>query len=161
MRRSKVLICLVLPVLLAAACSDDYSGDGDRDVDGDPVETTEPADDDAGGEEAILDLEQTDVQVAVGDTVVVELEENASVGDDWELETEPDGAVLELVAESFDSDDPEADGAGGTVRFEFEAVGDGGTELTFANCYRCTSDGEPSEEPPEPAEVTFSVEVTA
>jgi predicted secreted protein len=156
MRRTTALLATSL--LLLAACGDDYGGEGDRDVDGDPVETTEATG--TPGDAAVLTLEQTDVQVAVGDTVVIELDENPSVGDQWEVREDPDEAVLEFVEEAFAASDPEADGSGGVLQFVYEAVGDGGTQLTLFNCYRC-SDGEPSEEPPEPAEVTFSIEVTA
>jgi predicted secreted protein len=156
MRRPKVLILLALLTLFAAACGDDGYGGGGDDA-SDTTDTTEGPDD---GETAVLDLDQRDVQVAVGDTVVVELEENGSIGDDWEFREEPDEGVLRFDGDDYESDDPEAAGSGGTVRFSFEAVGDGGTQFTLYNCYRC-SDGEPSETPPEPAEVEFSVEVTA
>jgi predicted secreted protein len=156
MRRSKVPICLLLLLLLAGACGDDdltdYGGDGDRDVNGDPVAEE--------GETTTLDAEETEAQVAVGDTVVVELEENPSVGDQWQLREEPDGDVLDLEDESIEIED-DCDGCGGTKQFTFTAVGEGETTFVLFNCYRCSSEGEPSEEPPPPAEIEFTVEVAS
>jgi predicted secreted protein len=162
MRRTTVPL-LALLLMGAAACSDDDGGDGDREYGGEPVETTAPAghDEPFGDGAAILTLQQTDVQVTVGDDVVVQLDQNQSVGDNWEIQDQPDDVILRFVEETNAVDDPEADGGGGTVQFIFQAVGDGHAELTVHNCFRCDTDGNSTEEPPEPAEVEFSVEVTA
>jgi predicted secreted protein len=151
MRRSLVPILLVL-LLLAAACGDDSGGDDPEDQ----PDTTEAADEPA----AVLTAEERDVQVEVGDTVLLELEENQSVGDLWEIAEEPDAAVLELVDDSYEIDDPETDGGGGTARFVFEAVGDGGTTFVMHNCFRCDAEGNSSEDSGDP-DLEFSVEVTA
>jgi len=150
MRRSKVLISLVFLLLLAGACGDDSGGGGGT--------TTEPTD---GGETVELDAGATEAEVAVGDTVEVDIEENASVGDDWRFAEDPDDDVLELVDERFELEGEEGcAGCGGTVTFVFEAVGEGEAAFTLANCFRCTSEGEPSETPPEPAELEFTVVVS-
>ena len=147
----------MLALLLAGACGDDsltdHSGDGDRDVNGDPVEDD--------GETVELGLDAQEAEVAVGDMVVVTLDENQSVGDLWQVAEEPDEAVLRFVEESVEVAQPDNDGGGGTKTFAYEAVGEGETSFVVANCYRCDSEGDSSETPPEPAEVEFTVEVTA
>ena len=153
MRRPKVPILLAALTLSLVACGDDYGGD--------PVETTVADDDVDVDEAAVLDLDQRDVQVDVGDTVVIQLDENASVGDDWQRTQEPDTAVLRFVEESTEATGGDCDGCGGVRHFVYEAVGDGGTTIAAHNCYRCDTEGNSSEEPPEPADVEFSVEVTA
>ena len=159
MRRSKVLILLALLLVAAGACGDDDGGgSGSSSGSG---SGTEPADDDDEGEATTLDIEETEAEVAVGDTVVIELAANPSVGDDWQLQEEPDGDVLELVDEEVGGIPEDCDGCGGTKTFTFEAVGEGVADLVVFNCYRCTSEGEPSETPPEPAEVEFTVEVSS
>ncbi len=149
MRRPKVLILLVL-LLAVVACGDDYGGGGDRDVNGD----------DLPGQTHELTVDESEADARVGDTVVIRIDENASVGDDWHVTVEPEAEVLEPAGEDFESEG-DCDGCGGTKVLSYDVVGEGEATVVLANCYRCTSDGEPSETPPEPAEVEFSVEVTA
>src|SRR5690348_4990628 len=101
MRRPKVLILLAL-LLPLAACGDDYSGDGDRDVNGDEE-----------GETVTLTVDEPDAEARVGDTVELRIDENASVGDDWQVTTEPSSDVLEPDGDDFESEG-DCDGCGGT-----------------------------------------------
>jgi hypothetical protein len=148
MRRPKVPILLALLVPLAA-CGDDYSGNGDRDYGGDPV-----------GETVTLTVDETEAEVSVGDHVVIELDENASIGDDWQVVAESDDAVLDLVDETTESEG-DCDGCGATLRRTYTAVAAGETTLELHNCYRCDTDGNSTEEPPEPGDLTFTVEVSS
>jgi predicted secreted protein len=151
MRRS-LLPALLAVLLVVAGCGDDSKGDDPREEPDTTVATDDPA--------AVLTAEERDVQVEVGDTVLLELDENQSVGDLWEFAEEPDAAVLELVDDSYEIDDPGTDGGGGTARFVFEAVGDGGTTFVMHNCFRCDDEGNSSEDSGD-ADLEFSVEVTA
>jgi predicted secreted protein len=144
MRRPKVLFLLALPVLLAA-CSDDYSGGGGTDYGGDRE-----------GETVTLTVDEPEAEVRVGDTVELRLDENASVGDDWQVTSEPSADVLELTDEDVESEG-DCDGCGGTKVLTYEVVGEGATSIELHNCYRCDTDGNSTEEPPAPADLAFSV----
>ena len=145
MRRPKVLILFALLPVLLAACSDDYSGDGDRDVNGDDRSQT-----------VTLTADEPEADVRVGDTVEIQLEENASVGDDWQVTSEPSDAVLELVDDDIEVED-DCDGCGGTRTLTYDVVGQGATSIELHNCFRCDADGNSTEEPPAPADLAFSV----
>ncbi len=150
MRRNPRIL-LVVVLLLAAACGDDTDDDDDQ------------SSTDEGTEVVVeLGLDEPEAEAVVGDAVVVTLDENQSVGDLWQLAEEPDDAVLSLISdEAIGPEEEDCDGCGGTREIRFAAVGEGETSFVVANCFRCNSEGEPSEAPPEPAEVEFSVEVTS
>jgi hypothetical protein len=155
MRRTTPLALLALVPLLLAGCSDDYSGGGGRDYGGDPVTTTTRGDEPA----AVLTAEDTETQLEVGETVLVELIENQSVGDLWLLAEEPDDSVLEVVSDEAVGPEDDCDGCAGTRQIELEAVGEGETSFVVANCFRCDAERDSIETPPEPAEVEFTIEV--
>jgi predicted secreted protein len=83
-------------------------------------------------------VETGDVTVQKGETLAVELGGvNASIGDSWYLVSSGDRAVLGEPERKYDSDCPkDAAGCGGTLSYEFKAVGVGQTELVFRYCYR-------------------------
>lgn len=141
MRRPKVLISLALLLPLLAACGDDEEGGDSGD---DRSETV------------TLTVDEPEADVRVGDTVEIELEENVSVGDDWQVTREPSEEVLELTDEAFESEG-DCDGCGGTKVLEYEVVGEGATSIELENCFRCDSEGNSTEDPPDPANVAFSV----
>jgi predicted secreted protein len=89
-------------------------------------------------------------EAEVGDELVIELAENPSVGDAWQVTTPPDGSVARLVGDTYEADeaDPEMTGVGGTRSFTLEAIGSGETVLVVHNCYRCDAAGNT---PPEDA----------
>jgi predicted secreted protein len=76
------------------------------------------------------------IQAEPGQEIVVALDANSSVGYTWDLTTDPDEAVVRFVDETFEEDNPGAAGGGGMVRFRFEAVGPGTTELVISRDYR-------------------------
>jgi len=147
MRRSKVPILLAVLLVGAAACGDDYSGDGDRDVNGDDRSET-----------VTLTEDEPAAEASVGDTVEVRIDENASVGDDWRVTTEPSEDVLEPDGEDFESEG-DCDGCGGTKVLTYEVVGEGATSIELHNCFRCDTEGDSTEEPPAPGDLAFSVNV--
>jgi predicted secreted protein len=166
MRRNLPLsLLLAVLALFTMACGDDADDDtgstaSDRGSEAD--EGDEDDDDELDLEDAPrLSLDEREVEVTEGGAVILGMDENQSVGDLWQFAEEPDGSVLELVEEDFEIEDPDTDGGGGTAYFVFEAVGDGETTFVMENCFRCNTDGESTETPPEPAEVEFRVEVTS
>ncbi|MBV6507348.1 MAG: hypothetical protein JJLCMIEE_00392 [Acidimicrobiales bacterium] len=101
-----------------------------------------PAPADNGDEPKSYGLSDDEIVVGNGDEFLIEIRENPSVGDAWQLIEDPDRAVVEFVDEEFVSDDPEATGAGGETTFTFRATGSGSTTLEMGNCYRCADDQE-------------------
>jgi predicted secreted protein len=129
MRRTPLLLAPVL--LLAGACGDD-------DVSIDDLEDEDRTAD------VVLDPSTTRAEVDVGDVVRIEVPENASVGDDWDISDPPSLQVVQVVGETYEPDDPEATGSGGTRIFALGAMGQGETEVTLRNCYRCDASGRPA-----------------
>ncbi len=76
------------------------------------------------------------VTLEPGQELVIEVFENASIGWQWDVTTDPDDAVLRFVDEAYEADSPDTAGSGGTDRFRFEAVGPGSTELVLSRDYR-------------------------
>jgi len=102
------------------------------------------------------------VTVEKGQTLVVRLGAvNASIGDSWYLIETGDRAVLGEGDRNFDSDcRGDAVGCGGTLTYEFEAVGTGQTRLVFQYCYRSgpkDCDPGPGRGPAEPRTITVTV----
>jgi inhibitor of cysteine peptidase len=74
--------------------------------------------------------------VRLGDRLQVSLDANPSTGYGWSL-VELDGAVLKLVGEPEFHPASAALGAGGTVTYQFEAIGAGQTalKLTYSRSF--------------------------
>lgn len=70
------------------------------------------------------------VEVAVGEQIVVRLDGNATTGYLWEV-TAVDSAVLAPAGDPDYQSESDADGAGGTYTFRFDAVGPGETEVVL------------------------------
>ena len=70
------------------------------------------------------------VEVAVGEQIVVRLDGNATTGYTWEV-TAVDPAVLAPAGDPDYQSESDADGAGGTYTFRFDAVGPGETEVVL------------------------------
>jgi predicted secreted protein len=101
-------------------------------------------------------------EVEVGDELVIEVAENPSVGDAWEVTTPPDGSVARLVGDTYEADeaDPEMTGVGGTRSFTLEAVGAGETVVVVHNCYRCDTAGNtPPEDAQEAKDSTYRIRI--
>jgi len=103
-----------------------------------------------------------EVTVEKGQTLVVDLGAvNSSIGDSWYLIETGDRAVLGEGDRNFDSDcKGGAVGCGGTLTYEFEAVGAGQTRLVFKYCYRSgptDCDPGPGRGPAEPRTITVTV----
>jgi predicted secreted protein len=97
--------------------------------------------------EILLDPEDsgTTVRLMPGDVVAIPLVMNSGVGFEWELREPPDGAVLRLLSNEIEVDDPEAAGSGGVQTWRFEAVGEGTTQLRLERRYRGEDDPEGQE----------------
>lgn len=132
----RALVALTLSGAAVAGCSDD--------------DTT------------VLTPDEDTAEVSVGGEVVIEVPENPSVGDNWQVDTAPDSAVARIVDDEFESDDPSGtrDGAGGVQRFTVEAIGEGETTIVLHNCYRCDADGNtPPDEEEFAVDETFVISV--
>ena len=70
------------------------------------------------------------VEVAVGEQIVLNLEGNATTGYTWAV-TAVDPAVLAPAGDPDYQSESDADGAGGTYTFRFDAVGPGETEVVL------------------------------
>lgn len=91
------------------------------------------------------------VEVAAGESFVLALAENPSVGHDWTLiDPEPDRAVVRPDGDGFASED-DAPGSGGTRLLRFDAVGPGETRITLTRLFR--GEYEPD------TDIVFDVEV--
>jgi len=90
----------------------------------------------------VVGLNDRVAEVTDGTLLVVELEQNSSIGDDWQVWGAPDDDVVRLVGATFEADSPEAVGSGGTLRLALLAVGRGEAQLTLHNCYRCDAQGQ-------------------
>jgi hypothetical protein len=53
----------------------------------------------------------------------------------------------------------DCDGCGGTKVLTYEVVGQGATSIELHNCYRCDTEANITEDPPDPADLAFSVNV--
>lgn len=71
-----------------------------------------------------------------GEEFAVLVETNASIGWEWQITAMPAPEVVTFVDRSYEADDPEATGSGGTDAFRFLAVGAGETTLTLTRTYR-------------------------
>ena len=80
------------------------------------------------------------IDLEVGQTLEVSLEENPSTGFAWNVTEEPDAAVIAPVEDDFDISDPYSDGAGGTRSLLFEAVAPGETEMLLDYYFQTESD---------------------
>ena len=80
------------------------------------------------------------VEAVPDQEIRVLLQENASVGFEWDLVEGPDPEVAELVDEGYDADDPDSDGSGGTTTFTLRALAEGDTTLRFTREYRGEED---------------------
>lgn len=97
----------------------------------------------------VLSADDSEVTVEVGERFRIDVRANASIGNQWRVERQPDPTVAQLVAEDYDHDarSGDADGAGGTRSYELEAVAAGSTVIELYDCYQCTSQDEYSSEP--------------
>ncbi len=75
--------------------------------------------------------ESTSVVLDKGDDLTVNLTGNPTTGYLWEVFS-LDGSVLQQVGDSVFRQDQPLMGAGGTVSFQFKAVGSGSTTVVFA-----------------------------
>ena len=96
---------------------------------------------------------------SVGEEIVVPLQVNLGMGDDYEIRAPTDEEVLQFVGVTHLSDDPQADGAWSDAEFRFRAVGAGTTEVVLYNCYRGCIDGVASE-PDRGGEVRVEVTIS-
>ncbi|GAA3876315.1 hypothetical protein GCM10022227_37560 [Streptomyces sedi] len=88
-------------------------------------------------EEARFDDPAEPVEVEAGESFVLALRENPSVGHAWTLiDPEPDDSVVRADGDDFETDEPDQVGSGGTRLLRFEAVAPGATTITLTRLYR-------------------------
>jgi len=89
-----------------------------------------------------IGVDTSTVEVQQGQTLSVDLGKvNASIGDSWYVVESGDRAILGEPDRKYDSDcRGDEVGCGGTLSYEFEAVGAGETEVVFQYCYRSRLD---------------------
>ena len=80
------------------------------------------------------------VELEVGQTLEVSLEENPTTGFAWNLTEPPDPAVIAPTDDDFEGSDPYSEGAGGTRTLLYEAVGAGQTEMLLEYYFQTESD---------------------
>ena len=82
-------------------------------------------------------IDDTRIQVGPGESFTIAVGDNASVGDDWSLSTEPDARVVTADGDHYVADsDEDVAGGGGTRYFVFTAKENGTTTVELRNCYR-------------------------
>jgi inhibitor of cysteine peptidase len=95
-----------------------------------------------GGADVTVDEEDSggSVELEVGQTLEVSLEENPTTGFAWNLTEAPDPAVIAPMDDDFEGDDPDSEGAGGTRTLLYEAVGQGETAMLLEYYFQTESE---------------------
>ena len=123
--------------------------------------------DDSEGGSTVITPDEPWAEVSVGDDVIIEVDENGSVGDNWIVTEPPDQEVVEFVSDEHvqdevvteDSETPLV-GVGGVHRFTYAATGEGSTSLVIHNCFRCDAEGNtPAEDAQFATDETFEITV--
>jgi inhibitor of cysteine peptidase len=84
------------------------------------------------------------VRVEPGERFSLSVPSNASAGDDWSVQRQPDPRVAVASGEEYISDGPaDAAGAGGTRYFIFTARERGETTIVLFNCFQQRCTGQP------------------
>lgn len=77
------------------------------------------------------------IAIKKGERFSVVVDENASVGDMWQLKQPPPEAVAKAEQDDYVSDSPSGTvGGGGKRYFVFTANGSGESSITLYNCFR-------------------------
>lgn len=86
-----------------------------------------------GGDGGKIELTAADsggrIEASTGDTITITLDSNVTTGFQWNLVTEPDGAVAKLVSSEYVPPEDGLIGEGGVEIWTFEAVAPGETDL--------------------------------
>lgn len=133
-RRVGSLGVAALLVILAATCGDDAS---------------------------VIDAMSSEVTEAeVGDELEIRLSAEPGLGDAWQVAEPPDEAVVRVVDQTSESDEPDVEGGLWEDVVTLEAVGEGTTTVTMHNCFRCDDQGNtPPGHADEADDVTFTIRV--
>lgn len=103
------------------------------------------------------------VRVKPGERFSLSVPSNASAGDDWSVQRQPDPRVAVASGAEYVSDGPaDAAGGGGTRYFVFTARERGETTIVLFNCFqqRCTGQQGPADDDPlSPRKLTVVVVV--
>lgn len=156
-----LLVPAVLALPLVAACGDDSEKGSERTTTTEATttssqETTTTAGGDPSGEVAVTVTASGPIDLQVGERARIELTANETTGFTWAPLFDPDGAVVEIVSDSYEPEPGAEDraGAGGTQIYVIEAVGAGSTTLELGY-------SQPWEESAPPAETaTFEITVS-
>ncbi|MFJ9853288.1 protease inhibitor I42 family protein [Streptomyces sp. NPDC101150] len=88
----------------------------------------------------VYDPGSTEVSVEAGERFEIRVADGAADGFRWIIAApRPDPAVLKPAGNHLEPDEPAPSGKGGTRYFDFEAVGEGRTDLRLLHCRRCTT----------------------
>lgn len=87
------------------------------------------------------------IAIAKGERFSLVVDENASVGDGWEVKTPPDAKIARPEGDDYVSTSPSGSvGGGGKRYFMFTALEPGNTSIELYNCFRgCTSERDKAE----------------
>jgi len=103
------------------------------------------------------------VRVEPGERFTLSIPSNASAGDDWSVQKQPDPRIAVASGEEYISDGPaDVAGGGGTRYFVFTAGERGETIIVLLNCFqqRCTDgQGPVDDDPLSPRKLTVVVVV--
>jgi hypothetical protein len=133
-RRAAALGVAALLVMVAATCGDDGSA---------------------------IDVMSSEVTEAeVGDELEIRLWAEPGLGDAWQVAEPPDEAVVRIVDQTSETDEPDIEGGIWEEVVTLEAVGEGTTTVVMHNCFRCDDEGNtPPEYADEADDVTFTIRV--
>lgn len=151
--RARVLgAALAVAALAAVGCSSDDSSSDEADRSSTSTTEAAAATSTTAPEGDVI-TEPGPVELAVGQSVTLELQANPTTGYQWELSAEPDAAVVRVVSDTYVAPDSDAMGAGGTQRLVVEGVAAGSTTLEL----RYVRPWEADEPPAETAEFDITV----
>jgi inhibitor of cysteine peptidase len=159
MKRStgSLLALLSLLALVAVACGGDSEGDATTttakaSTTSTPASSTTAAAGSGGTEYTA----SGPISLAVGEKATIVLAANPTTGYAWQMDADPDGAVVKVVSDEYTSAPTSSDmvGGGGEQRIVIEGVGAGSTaiDLSYARSFE---PGEPAAE-----QANFSVTVS-
>ncbi|MFH0916946.1 MAG: protease inhibitor I42 family protein [bacterium] len=127
--RSSPLLGLLLLLVLTLALVSTAGCGSDTPADTESTSSTETTEESTVPESLQLTREDDggSFEILAGGTIAIDLKANPSTGYFWELDDpDPEASLLEQVGEpAFESDNPDAMGAGGTLTFTFRAVDKG------------------------------------
>jgi hypothetical protein len=114
-----------------------------------------------GDDDSAINVSSSQITEAeVGDELEIRLSASPGVGDAWQVAEPPDEAVVRIIDQTSETDEPDIDGGLWEDILTLEAVGEGTTTVVMHNCFRCDDEGNtPPEFAAEAADITFTIKV--